>query len=156
MMEKKINRLLRRLQLEFVLMWAIVVAEVVLFEADFLPQGTLTANAKADYFMRLSGILLALALIPLSLRLFNLSLTRYVRQLPLPGALVSYRRWSEVRLSLLLAPAVFNLTSYYCTLNTTGLLCTGMVMIASLFCVPGRQRLLSELDLINPADEAEV
>ena len=52
MMEKKINRLLRRLQLEFVLMWAIVVAEVVLFEADFLPQGTLTANAKADYFMR--------------------------------------------------------------------------------------------------------
>ena len=74
MMEKKINRLLRRLQLEFVLMWAIVVAEVVLFEADFLPQGTLTANAKADYFMRLSGILLALALIPLSLRLFNLSL----------------------------------------------------------------------------------
>ena len=134
MMEKKINRLLRRLQLEFVLMWAIVVAEVVLFEADFLPQGTLTANAKADYFMRLSGILLA----------------------PLPGALVSYRRWSEVRLSLLLAPAVFNLTSYYCTLNTTGLLCTGMVMIASLFCVPGRQRLLSELDLINPADEAEL
>lgn len=148
--------MLRRLQAEFFAMWAVVVAEVALYESDFLPQGTLTANAQADYFMQVAGILLAVVLIPLSLRLFNLSLTRYVRRLSLPAALVSYRRWNEVRLALLLAPAVFNLAAYYATLNTTGLLCTGMVMVASLFCVPGRSRLLSELDLTTPETNAEV
>lgn len=79
--------------------------------------------------------------------MFSLSLTRYVRQLSLPEALVSYRRWCEIRLAMLLAPALFNLTVYYTTLDVTSLLCMGMLLVASLFCVPGRGRLMRELDL---------
>ena len=70
--------------------------------------------------------------------MFSLSLTRYVRQLSLPEALVSYRRWCEIRLAMLLAPALFNLTLYYTTLDVTCLLCMGMLLVASLFCVPGK------------------
>jgi hypothetical protein len=79
--------------------------------------------------------------------MFSLSLTRYVRQLSLPEALVSYRRWCEIRLAMLLDPALFNLTVYYTTLDVTSLLCMGMLLVASLFCVPGRGRLMRELDL---------
>ena len=70
-----------------------------------------------------------------------------VRALPLVEALQSYCRWNEVRMAMLLVPALFNFSVYYWTLNTTGLLCGIMVLVASLFCVPGRNRLLAELDL---------
>ena len=70
-----------------------------------------------------------------------------MRALPLVEALQSYCRWNEVRMAMLLVPALFNFSVYYWTLNTTGLLCGIMVLVASLFCVPGRNRLLAELDL---------
>lgn len=146
-MEKELKRLLRCLRIEYALLWIGMGLLVYLYETDCLPQGTLIDNAQADYTMQVSGILLAVSMIPLSLRLFSLSLTRYVQHLSLPDAMKSYRRWSEVRLALLFAAALFNFSAYYCTLNTTGLLCGGMVLVASLFCVPGRERMLSELNL---------
>lgn len=146
-MEKELNRLLRYLRMEYALLWIGVGLLVLLYETDCLPQGVLIEDAQANYAMQVAGILLAVSMIPISLRLFSLSLTRYVQHLSLPGALKSYRRWSEVRLALLFATALFNFSAYYCTLNTTGLLCGGMVLVASLFCVPGRERLLSELNL---------
>ena len=100
-----------------------------------------------EYIMQVTSILLTICLIPLSLRLFNLSLTRYVSLLPLPEALKSYRRWSEIRIALLLVLALIDLSAYYWTMNTTGLLCAGMTVIASLFCIPSKQRLLNELQL---------
>ena len=62
-------------------------------------------------------------------------------------ALKSYRRWSEVRIILLLVVAVFNISLYYWTMDTTGLLCGGMAVLATMLCIPGRRRMLSELDL---------
>lgn len=146
-MKEGIKRLLRILQVEFAMLWMLVVLLVVLYEYDVLPQGVFADDAQACYVMQATGILLTVGMIPLSLRMFSLSLTRYVRRLSLPDALVSYRRWSEVRLDMLLAPALFDMTVYYTTLDTTGLLCAGMVLLVSLFCVPGRTRLLKELDL---------
>lgn len=146
-MEKKIKRLLCLLQTEFALLWALNGGLVALYETDVLPQGIFAGDTQMEYVMQAVGILSAVCLIPLSLRVFHLSLARYVRQLPLPAALVSYRRWNEVRLSMLLASSQFNMVVYYTTLNVTGLLCAGMVLLASLFCIPGRKRLLEELDL---------
>lgn len=146
-MEKEINRLLNYLKIEYALLWIICILTVLLYEQDILPQGILTNDAHAGYILQVSGILLAVAFIPLSLRLFSLSLTKYIKQLALTEALKSYRRWNEVRISLLLVAALTNLSIYYWTLNTTGLLCSGMVFIASMFCIPGRQRILHELDL---------
>lgn len=148
-MKKELNSLLWRLRVEYLLLWGIVIFLVGLYEAGWLPLGVLVGDGRAEYVMQVTGILMAVGLIPFSLRMFNFSLVRYVRNRSLPEALKSYRRWSEVRLALLLAPALFNFTAYYCTLNTTGLLCGGMVLVASLFCVPGRERLLAELNLNN-------
>lgn len=136
-MEKKISCLLRLLEVEFALWWIFAVVWCVLYETDVFPQGSLVGDVRAEYILQTVGILLAVCLIPLSLRMFSLSLTRYVRQLSLPEALVSYRRWCEIRLVMLGAPVLFNLTVYYTTLNLTSLLCVGMLLVASLFVCRG-------------------
>lgn len=152
-MEKEIRRILSVLKLEYGLFWCLCVLTAVLYEVDVLPQGALSDDVRTGYTMQVAGILLTVLLIPLSLRMFHLSKTRYVSKLPVMDALKSYRRWSEVRLCLLLVPALLNISVYYWTMDTAGLLCAGMVLLASLFCVPGRNRLRSELDLVNPEAE---
>lgn len=147
MMEKKITRLLNALKLEYLMFWFLCILLVVLYEANVLPQGIWAGEARMEYVLEVIAVLMTIVLIPVSLRMFKLSLVRYVRQLSLEAALRSYRRWSEVRMAMLLAPALFNFSVYYWTMDTTTLLCGCMVLIASLFCVPGRKRLLVELDL---------
>lgn len=146
-MEKELKRLIRILKAEYALMWVLTVLLAALYECDILPQGLFAGDAQMEYIMQVTSILLTICLIPLSLRLFNLSLTRYVSLLPLPEALKSYRRWSEIRIALLLVLALIDLSAYYWMMNTTGLLCAGMTVIASLFCIPSKQRLLNELQL---------
>lgn len=146
-MEKELKRLIRILKAEYALMWVLTVLLAALYECDILPQGLLAGDAQMEYIMQVTSILLTICLIPLSLRLFNLSLTRHIAALPLKNALKSYRRWSEIRIALLTVASLASLSAYYWTMDTTGLLCTGMTVIASLFCVPGKERLLSELNL---------
>lgn len=152
-MEKELKRLVQILKGEYALLWILTLLLAGLYEYEILPQGLLAGNAQAEYIMQVASILLTVCLIPLSLRIFSLSLTRYVTGLPLPKALKSYRRWSEVRIALLLTASLINLSAYYWTMDTTGLLCAGMVIIASLFCIPSKERLLNELhlsDISNP------
>lgn len=146
-MEKELKRLIRILKAEYTLMWVLTVLLAALYECDILPQGLFAGDAQMEYIMQVTSILLTICLIPLSLRLFNLSLTRHIAALPLKNALKSYRRWSEIRIALLTVASLASLSAYYWTMDTTGLLCTGMTVIASLFCVPGKERLLSELNL---------
>ena len=146
-MEKELKRLIRILKAEYALMWVLTVLLAALYECDILPQGLFAGDAQMEYIMQVISILLTICLIPLSLRLFNLSLTRHIAALPLKNALKSYRRWSEIRIALLTVASLASLSAYYWTMDTTGLLCTGMTVIASLFCVPGKERLLSELNL---------
>ena len=146
-MEKEIAQLLKCLKIEYALLWVLCLVLIVLYEYDILPQGIFTDDVLTGYMLQVCGILLAVGLIPLSLRLFSLSLIKYVRTLPLVEAVKSYRRWNEVRVCLLLVAALVNLSVYYWTMDTTGVLCAGMVLVASLFCVPGRERVVSELDL---------
>lgn len=150
-MRQKIERLLKCLQVEYAMVWVLPLLLAVLYETGVMDEGTFAGDARMDYVLQVIGILLTVGLIPLSLRLFGLSLAKCVRALSLPDALVSYRRWSEVRLGLLLVPVLMNLSFYYSTLNTTGMLCAAMSLVASLFCVPTRKRVLGELDL--PGEE---
>lgn len=154
-MEKEIAQLLKCLKIEYALLWVLCLVLIVLYEYDILPQGIFTDDVHTGYMLQVCGILLAVGLIPLSLRLFSLSLTKYVRTLPLVEAVKSYRRWNEVRVCLLLVAALVNLSVYYWTMDTTGVLCAGMVLVASLFCIPGRERVVSELDLQRNEERAQ-
>ena len=101
-MEKEIAQLLKCLKIEYALLWVLCLVLIVLYEYDILPQGIFTDDVRTGYMLQVCGILLAVGLIPLSLRLFSLSLIKYVRTLPLVEAVKSYRRWNEVRVCLLL------------------------------------------------------
>lgn len=148
-MDEKINKLLKCLQAEYLVIWMLPLALVALYETGVMTEGAFAGDVRMDYILQTIGILLAVCLIPLSLRLFSLSLVKQIKHLSLPDALNSYRRWNEVRLGLLLVSVMMNLSFYYMTLNNTGILCAAMTLIASLFCVPGRKRLMDELDLIK-------
>ena len=152
-MEKKIKQLLQFLQMEYLLVWILPLLLVILYETGFMTEGVYAGDVRMDYILQTVGILLAVGLIPLSLRLFSLSLVKNVKQRSLPEALKSYRRWSEIRISMLLAPVLVNLSFYYLTMNNTGVLCAMMALIASLFCIPTRKRMLDELDLVKGESE---
>ena len=146
-MVEVIKQLLKRLKIEFVAVWCLVLLLVVCYEAGIFTEGVFVGDARMDYILTTIGILLTIVMIPLSLRLFNLNLVKRITKLSTFEALKSYRRWSEVRLALLLVAALLNMSIYYLTLNTTGLFCSLMALLATLFCIPTKERLLKELDL---------
>lgn len=152
-MEKQIKRILRKQIGVFIALWALPVLCVCLYETDVFAEGIYAGNAQMEYVLQMTGILLTLGLIPFSMRMFNLTLVKRVRELPLQQAMKSYSRWSDVRLCLLFVPAILNLQFYYLTLNTTGIFCATMALTASLFCVPSKGRIINELDLSEEGEE---
>ena len=118
-MEKGIKKILSRLKLEYAFLWAAVIVLVILYEGEVLPSGTFVEDAQAVYILQSAAILLTLGLIPLSLRLFTLSVCRNIRNYLPADALKSYRRWSEIRLALLITPLLFDISVYYATMNLT-------------------------------------
>lgn len=146
-MKEQIKRILKQQTGGFICIWAFPAIYAILFETGVLEEGIYAGDAQMEYIFQSVCILLTICLIPLALRLFNMNLVKRIKELPLQEALKSYRIWSDVRLSLLFAPAMLSLTFYYLSLNTTGLFCACMALIASLFCVPSENRIINELDL---------
>ena len=152
-MKEQIKRILKWQIVAFILVWALPLVYALLHETGGLSQGTLAGDAQMEYIFQTIGILMTIVLIPFALRIFNLNLVKRIQELPLQQALKSYRIWADVRLALLVVPALINLQFYYLTLNNTGLFCAAMSLIASLFCVPSESRIKNELDLPENLEE---
>ena len=152
-MKEQIKRILKWQIVAFILVWALPLVYALLHEAGVLSQGALAGDARMEYIFQTIGILMTIVLIPFALRIFNLRLVKRIQELPLQQALKSYRIWADVRLALLVVPALINLQFYYLTLNNTGLFCAAMSLIASLFCVPSESRIKNELDLPENLEE---
>ena len=146
-MKEKVKKLLLAQKGKFIAYWTIPVWFVVLYETGVCNKGIHVGNIQLEYILQSVGILLTIGLIPFALRIFNLNLVKRIKEYPLERALASYKLWSDVRLFLLAVPAILNFSFYYLTLNTTGLFCGAMAMLASLFCVPSESRIKNELDL---------
>ena len=152
-MKEQIKRILKLQIVGFIFVWALPLIYALLHEMGVMPQGTLADDAQMEYIFQTMGILMTIVFIPFALRIFNLNLVKRIKELPLQQALKSYRIWSDVRLALLLVPALINLQFYYLTLDNTGLFCACMALIASLFCVPSESRIKNELDLQEDINE---
>ncbi len=146
-MENEMKRLLCVQRWEYAAFWVLNLAFAALYECDALHQGVLTDQPRTAYMFQVIGVLLTIGMVPFALRLLRMYPGRCLSRLSGEQRLKSYGRWCEVRMVALLVPALFNLTVYYTTLNTSGLLCAGMVALASLFCVPGSGRIAAELNL---------
>ena len=62
-------------------------------------------------------------------------------------ALRLYVLWSGVRLALLAVPVLAGFLTYYMILSNKGVLCALIALTASLFCLPGENRLRKELHI---------
>ncbi len=141
----EIKKIARRLLAEYLMMWLLALAIVLLYETGVMEEGVLAHDGNLCYILQTATILLALFAIPASLKMFSMVLTKRVHGRPLPEALASYLRWSEIRLALFAIVVLVGLSVYYTTLSSIGGLCAFIALIASLFCIPSEKRVAEEL-----------
>ena len=146
-MNKALDKLVLRLRIEYILFWALTLLMVALYETGCIAEGAFVGNGQMEYVMQLLSVLITVALIPLSLKIFSVAQKQIVTKKTLTEAMASYLRWSEVRLFLLLSAVIFNVTAYYAILDNTGLFCAAMALLASLFCIPEKKHIYQDLEL---------
>lgn len=137
----------KRLRVEYIVFWLSAVLLFLAYETALLEEGVFAGNVQMEYILQSTGILLALGLIPLALKIFSLALVKRISLLPLAEALPSYLRWSEIRLSFFTVIVLVNLSVYYLTLSSVGGLCALIGLLASLFCWPSEKRIKEDLNL---------
>ncbi|MDL2212677.1 hypothetical protein LJC72_05985 [Bacteroides sp. OttesenSCG-928-D19] len=148
-MEEKINRAIRNLKIQYFALWLLPLLLIVLFETNILSEGVYADNPELQYLWETIGILVVIACVPLSLKLFSFVLKKQIDDLSFLKALSSYELWSGIRLLILGFAVLLNVLIYYFTLNNIGGFCALIGLTASLFCYPSEKRLREELHITN-------
>lgn len=146
-MEEKIKRVASRTKMLFVCFWILPVFLVIFGELDGEWVGAYAGDVRAAYFAESITILLTALLVPVSLKLFSWVLDKRIDVATLPDALRLYALWSGVRLALLAVPVLAGFLTYYVMMSNQGALCALIALTASLFCLPGENRLRKELHI---------
>lgn len=144
-MEEQIKKTAARTGIAFACFWMLPALLVLFGETGGDWVGLYAGDVRAAYIAETVTILLTACCVPVSLKLFAWMLTRKIDAVTLPQALRLYGLWSNVRLALLALPVVAGLLTYYLALGSTGILCALIALTASLFCLPGEERLRREL-----------
>ncbi|MDR0988261.1 MAG: hypothetical protein LBM06_02200 [Prevotellaceae bacterium] len=150
-MDERIKRIARTQRLLFLLFWLVPIGLLVVGESGGTWVGRYAADESASYALNTLTILLTIACVPVSLKLFAWVLTRRIEPLTLEQALRLYARWSSLRLLLLFIPVTVGLADYYLVMSHAGALCACIGLVASLFCIPGEARLRNELHIEREA-----
>ncbi|WP_373759737.1 hypothetical protein [Bacteroides heparinolyticus] len=146
-MEKEIKKTTAHVKVAFACFWMISILLVISGEMGSSWVGLYVGNISATYMAETITILLTASCVPISLKLFSWVLTRKIDIATLPKALRLYALWSDIRLVLLSLPVLTGFFTYYMMLSTTGVLCGMIGLTASLFCLPGEERLRKELHI---------
>lgn len=146
-MEEKIKKAVRFLRMSYVIFWIVSVVFMLVGEMSDDWVGAYADDVRVTYYAETLSILLTATCIPLSLKLFACVLYRRIDRASITSALQLYVFWSGIRLVLLLLPLLAGFFTYYVMLSTTGLLCALIALTASLFCLPGEERLRRELHI---------
>jgi len=146
-MGKEIKKTTAHVKVAFACFWMISILLVISGEMGSSWVGLYVGNISATYMAETITILLTASCVPISLKLFSWVLTRKIDIAALPKALRLYALWSDIRLVLLSLPVLTGFFTYYMMLSTTGVLCGMIGLTASLFCLPGEERLRKELHI---------
>lgn len=146
-MEENIKRAAARVKTLFVYFWLLPVLLVAFGETGGDWVGMYAGDVRAAYLAETITILLTAICVPVSLKLFSWVLTKKIDVVTIPEALRLYVLWSGIRLSLLVIPVVAGFFTYYLMLSNKGILCAFIALTASLFCLPGEERLRKELHI---------
>lgn len=156
-MEKNIRHLLRILIVEYCALWLIAIILFVLGEFNIIPNGLYAADggSKIEYYLNIINVVLVIVTVPLSLKLFSLNTRKGLRRMNQDEALASYHLWSGIRLGMLFLCIAFGIVTYFLLMNSTGLLCACVALIASFLCFPSEDKIreyLSSRDEETPED----
>ncbi|MBQ8673284.1 MAG: hypothetical protein IJ511_04430 [Bacteroides sp.] len=147
-MEKMIIQTDRRLKLAYVLFWLLAVAIVVAGECwGERWTGCWAGDVQATYYAEFAVILLTAICTYGALKLFSWVLTGTIDRQSLPQALRTYGRFALIRLAMLALPVVCGGVVYYLAFSTTGMYCALIGLTASLFCLPGEERMRRDLHI---------
>lgn len=148
-MEKQIKKLVQILQTEYWIFITITILFGLSYEMGWIPEGIYAGDVRMQYIWGTAGILTALLIVPLSLKLFSIVMNKKINNLPLQSAIKSYKMWSEIRLLMLAIVTFFNIFVYYSTLDNIGGLCALIGITASVFCLPSKKKLKEELSITD-------
>ena len=127
--------------------WILPLLVGVWVESGAAWTGLFADDARLEYVLETVVILLTMACVPLSLKLFAWVMAKQIDPSGFRRALRLYTVWSTVRSLLLLLPALCGFVAYGLLLSNACLLCGLIALVAMLFCVPGTQRLQRELHI---------
>ncbi len=146
-MEEQIKKTAARVRSAFVYFWILPILLVILGETGGDWVGMYAGDVRATYLAETVAILLVAINVPVSLKLFSWMLVKKIDTVSLPEALRLYLLWSSVRLILLAIPVLAGFFTYYMMLSNKGVLCALIALTASLFCLPGEERMRRELHI---------
>ncbi|MGI6218943.1 MAG: hypothetical protein ACOYJE_03645 [Bacteroidaceae bacterium] len=145
--ERIIKKASRRIELCFYSLWGAVILLVALFELEWLPVGLWEHEDQLLYYMQVVGVLVALALIPFSLKFFHVQVGKLQRLAEHPETMLRrYVFFSYLRIGGLAFPILFNLILYYLSLNKAPGFMALITLLATIFCIPSEERLKYELN----------
>lgn len=148
-MNARIKKLLRFLIVEFCSLWLIAIILFVLGETNVIPNGLLVTEnySNTEYCMNVVNVLLVIVCVPLALKLFALNTRFGLRRMNQDEALNSYHTWSLLRLAILLLCIAYGIVAYFLLMDSTGLLCACIAMVASFFCLPSEDKIMNYLEM---------
>ena len=146
-MEEQIKKTVSSLRIAYFCFWLVPILLIIYGECGGSFVGIYADNTQASYYTETLSILVTAACVPVSLKLFAWVLVKKIDQASITDALKLYTTWSFVRLGLLALPVWIGGVAYYLTLSSTGALCAAIGLTASLFCLPGEERLRQELHI---------
>lgn len=142
----KAEDILKRLRLEFVAMWLLAAALAICYETGLFTDGSCVGDATTAYILEAGAILLTLVAIPAALKISGRFMySRIVRKsgTDIAGTVL---RWSEIQVFILTIAVITDISIYYATLESLGMLCAAIGLIASLLCFPNRNRIQNYLN----------
>ncbi len=157
MEDKTMNSLVRNLKIQYVLFFVFPLLLFILgelFSKDLFLNSP--SNSSLTYVLQLLTVVLTMALIPFSLKLFHWVLTKKIDKTKEVQARKQYFLWSGIRLALLEITTLFALVVYFITQSSIGGLCALIAITAAFFCIPSKSRVMQELtEMDNETEEQE-
>jgi hypothetical protein len=113
------------------------------------------ADISADVLTQLQSfaVLLTLGSIPFVLKFFGQKTAQLLSCPDLMQRLRSYQKLSLFRYLILELVGLFNIVCFLISRNYSFLLCTGMIIVASFFCMPTKKRI--RYDIQPDSEETE-
>lgn len=145
-MNEQIKRLNRQLVIAYIAYFAASLLFAAIYELLPEAKGALVGNTNADYALGVVCILLTLLIVPLSIKVFGNLIVKH-HSLELKERISRYRMLWNSRIICYAMVTIFNLWSYYATLNNIGGFCALICMAAALLFVPTDKRTRGDLNI---------